>query len=252
MLTSATEHYRRQQRITALAVREGRRRASRGARYVAAGVGAYQLAAASLAAEFTPAQLAEQNIDAPPAGSFIAASVLTSRPALVGMLEAAASTAALDRLIATLVTDSARTAMSVEVGQRRNLVGYVRALNPPSCGRCAVLAGRVYRYSSGFQRHPGCDCLMTPVASMTSDLVTDPTQAFENGQIRGLSKSDADAINDGADIGQVVNVRRKAAGLTEGSSVLVRGGKPTPTGIYRVASDRTQAISLLKRYGYIT
>lgn len=34
--------------------------------------------------------------------------------------------------------------------------GYVRVLNPPSCGRCAILAGRFYRWSAGFQRHPMC------------------------------------------------------------------------------------------------
>src|SRR5690348_18342012 len=35
-------------------------------------------------------------------------------------------------------------------------------LNPPSCQRCAILAGRWYRWSQGFLRHPRCDCVNLP------------------------------------------------------------------------------------------
>ena len=82
--------------------------------------------------------------------------------------------------------------------------------------------------------------------------ISDPMEAFEKGQIRGLSKADSEAIRDGADIGQVVNVRRKKAGLVQGNSVLERAGRPTPAGIYRIASDKTEALSLLRRFGYVT
>jgi hypothetical protein len=98
-------------------------------------------------------------------------------------------------------------------------------------------------------------------------LVTDPDEAFRSGQIKnsridketgervyspGLTKADAEAIREGADMAQVVNVRRKAAGITTGSSVMVRAGRLTPEGIRRVASDRAEALMLMRRYGYLT
>lgn len=35
----------------------------------------------------------------------------------------------------------------------------------PACGRCILLSGRSYRYSTGFLRQPRCDCSMRPVTS---------------------------------------------------------------------------------------
>jgi hypothetical protein len=111
----------------------------------------------------------------------------------------------------------------------------------------------VYRYSEGFQRHPRCDCLMTPTnQTIGPTLVTDPQEALDKGWVRGLSKADTEALNAGAELGEVVNVHRKAAGLTVGSSVMVRAGRLTPQGCLEFASGRTQALELLRRYGYIT
>jgi hypothetical protein len=100
-------------------------------------------------------------------------------------------------------------------------------------------------------RHPGDDCVTVPVAEADDSLVTDPAAMVRAGQIRGLSKADREAVLDGADLGQVVNVRRSAAGLTEAGQVLARAGRPTPAGIYRVAGDRDEALSLLERFGYV-
>jgi hypothetical protein len=254
VLTSARDHYRQQQRITALGLTEARRRSSRGLAEVARGIGTYQYASAVLAASVVADELAEQDIPDEPQGEVIPTSVITEHAATAGMLEKAESNAAFDRLVMSLIVDASRTSTSVAIGARPAVTGYVRALSPPSCGRCAVLAGRVYRYSTGFKRHPQCDCLMVPTnETVGPELVTDPMQAFRDGQIRGLSKADTQAIGrDKADIGQVVNVRRKKAGLTEGSSVLERGGRLTPAGIYRVASDRDEAIRLLRQFRYLT
>lgn len=252
MLTSGRDQYRRQQRITALGVREARKRASGGPVAVARVVATYQLASIALALDSTPAHLSEQGIEAPPEGSVNSAALLTG-PATTGMVEKAATGYALDRLVQTLITDAGRTATAVDLGRRPALTGHVRHLNPPSCSRCAVLAGRVYRWSSGFQRHPGCDCLMIPTTEQAGEgLISDPMVAFERGQIRGLSKADTEAIRDGADIGQVVNVRRKKAGLVRGGSVIERAGRPTPAGIYQIASDKTEALNLLRKFGYVT
>jgi hypothetical protein len=64
----------------------------------------------------------------------------------------------LTTLTRTQVADAGRGAAGVDTATRRN-TGYVRMLNPPSCSRCSVLAGRFYRWNAGFNRHPKCDCI---------------------------------------------------------------------------------------------
>ncbi len=252
MLASALDQYRKQQRITALAVVEARRISGRGSGALGRLIATYQLASAANSFEATPSLLSEQGINAPAAGAASLSSVVTG-PAAVDMLNKAATKDAFDRLVATLVQDAGRTAATIDIGRRPALTGYVRSLNPPSCSRCAVLAGRVYRYSTGFQRHPRCDCLMTPTTeAIGPELITDPTDLIAKGQIRGLSQADMDALQAGADLGQVVNVRRRAAGLSEGSSVMERGGRPTPAAIMRSAADRQDVVRLLTTHGYIT
>lgn len=247
MLTSALRQYRQQQRIAAAGLSQVRRNVSRGETTVAQIVGRYQLAAALLALEAAPEVLAEQGIDSAAVGRVAAASLLTGGDAGV-MLAKTTSPVAFDRLVLSLIADAGRTAQSVDLSVRPAVTGYVRSLSPPSCGRCAVLAGRVYRYSTGFKRHPRCDCLMTPTnEAVGKSLVTQPSL----DQIHGLSAADSQAVRDGADLGQVVNVRRKQAGLTIGSSVIERAGRLTPAGIYRLASDKTEALELFRRFGYV-
>lgn len=251
MLTSAREQYRQQQRLTALAVRQARRVEPRGIGEVLRTLTAYQFGSITLSIETAADILAEQGIEAPARAGISPASLLSGGGASV-LINAARTPEAFDRLIASLVQDAGRTAAAVDVARRPALTGYVRSLNPPSCGRCAILAGRVYKYSTGFQRHPLCDCLMTPTTDAAGqDLITDPTDLVDRGLVNGLSKGDMFALENGADLGQVVNVRRKKAGLTVGSSVIKRAGRLTPQGVLEVASDREQAIELLKRYGYL-
>jgi hypothetical protein len=69
--------------------------------------------------------------------------------------------------------------------------------------------------------------------------------------VTGLSKADLLALADGADLNQLVNVRLKKAGLRESGRVLSRAGRPTPEGIYRMSSTRTEAVALLRRFGYV-
>jgi hypothetical protein len=61
----------------------------------------------------------------------------------------------LDMIVRTQVADAGRVATGIAVATRPS-VGYIRMLNPPSCSRCVVLAGRWYRWNRGFQRHPRC------------------------------------------------------------------------------------------------
>ena len=222
---------------------------------------------------------------------------------------------ALIRIVGTQVQDISRTAHGVGVAVRPR-TGWVRMLTPPSCGRCAILAGRFYRWSDGFERHPLCNCVNVPsVEDSADDIRTDPKAYFnslsEADQNKHFGAASAKAIRDGADPSQVVNARRKKSGLStpgagntgqrvdvygrkllitsEGTSkrgvagrklieesgstrefagtanrISKRGAvkrdiyterskipRLMPESIYEIATDRDDAIRLLKRYGYI-
>lgn len=179
-----------------------------------------------------------------------------------------------DTLVRTTVADAGRQAASVDVAARKG-VGYVRMLNPPSCPRCVVLAGKFFRWNTGFLRHPRCDCVhvMSTAGStqgaLDEGLISNPYDYF-----KGLPKaeqdslwgsSNAQAIRDGGDIFQVTNARRGAHGLmtTEGTTrggafgksaeaQLTRGRRMTPDTIYRLnGTNRAAALKDLERYGYI-
>lgn len=220
----------------------------RGVTAVAGVLVTHQAAQARMAEQAVADMLTEQGLDLPAAGSLVPLAFTTDPRMLAAMLDTTGDVA---RLVGSLVQDAGRAAESV-ASTSRPTVGYVRYLSPPSCSRCAVLAGRVYRYSQGFQRHPGCDCVMIPTTDEAGpELVADPTDLIREGKVTGMSKADLRALDDGADLGRVVNVRSKQAGLRESGRVLARAGKPTPEGIYRLASDRDDAVSMLRRFGYI-
>lgn len=173
----------------------------------------------------------------------------------------AAGRASLDMTLRTQVGDAGRVAEGVAIATRPR-TGWVRMLVGSSCPRCVILAGRFYRYSSGFLRHPQDDCISIPAVEDTAgDYRTDPQKAFEEGHVHGLSEADAQAIRDGADMAQVVNARRgmTVAGLTrEGTSRRGLAGarlgaapRLTPERIYREARSRQDALQLLRMNGYI-
>lgn len=249
-LSSARDTDRQMRRLVALAI-AACRRASNDLQ-VAALIAFFQAEAIGLMLASTAAILVEQGIPTTTVGRVLERSLVTDVRDLRRMVLQIDGQASLDRLVGTMVQDAGRTATTVDIGRRPPVTAHVRMLDAPSCPRCAVLAGRIYRWSSGFERHPQCDCFMIPttVAAGTPQML-DPIEALRAGQIRGLSKADLEAIDAGADIGQVVNVRRRQAGLVVGSSVMDRAGRPTPAGIMRSAQDREQATALLKRHGYL-
>ena len=56
-----------------------------------------------------------------------------------------------DRIVSSLASDTAgRSAMGAFTASRNEEIGHIRTLIPPSCSRCAILAGRFYRWSDGF------------------------------------------------------------------------------------------------------
>lgn len=175
-----------------------------------------------------------------------------------------AGRAALDRNVQTMVADTGRAAASVDIAARPR-VGYVRMLTLPSCPRCVILAGKFFRWNTGFRRHPRCDCRHIPSQeSIAGDLTTDPYEYFRSldaeAQDKAFGKPGANAIRDGADIFQVVNANRgtKPGGLitTEGTSRagnFGRGRPPrlTPEAIYAQGLKREDTLRLLERNGYI-
>lgn len=186
----------------------------------------------------------------------------------------------LELIIKTTVADAGRGAAGVDVATRPG-VGYIRFLNPPSCSRCSVLAGRFYRWNAGFKRHPGCDCIHAAAkateALKSEGLIHDPNEYFdslsENEQNKVYTAAGAQAIRDGGDIFQVVNSRRgmsyagvssdgtargqsvKKAFTTEGTTTRGNFGKSrrlTPEAIYKLNGDnRSAALADLEKYGYI-
>ena len=64
--------------------------------------------------------------------------------------------ATLIRQFGTEIPDAGREAVGASLAGNKAAGGYVRVLTPPSCARCVVLAGKHYKYSAGFQRHPHC------------------------------------------------------------------------------------------------
>lgn len=173
----------------------------------------------------------------------------------------------LEQLVRTQVTDTVRSAASVDIAVRPG-TGYVRMLNPPSCERCVVLAGRFYRWNAGFRRHPRCDCVHVAstaggtAGARAEGLIDDPYDYFnglsEADQDRIFGAGNARAIRDGADVYRVVNSKRGRTGMltTEGTSRRgfasdLRGRRLTPDGIYRTAGTRDEALSLLERHGYV-
>lgn len=262
MLASAREHYRRQQNIQREGLMRARARRFGPLAALVAAVSASQAAAATDARGAVGAMLTEQNIDADPdveVNPRALAETANDGRTLEGLMAYAqtveVSAAAFTMIVGTQVRDAARQSASLEIFARPKVSGYVRMLVPPSCSRCAVLAGRVYARNTGFQRHPSCDCRHIPTTEDTAgDLTTDPDAYFDSlptaaelserypdltvkqrREMDLVSQEDvftvhgARAIRDGANIGQVVNAR---AGMSTAQEPLRgRGDRWTARGL---------------------
>lgn len=159
----------------------------------------------------------------------------------------------LDMIARTQVADAGRAAESVAIAARPKVGGYVRMLSLPSCSRCILLAGKFYRWNSGFQRHPRCDCRHIPSSeSVSGDLTVDPKKLFGSmsptEQDRVFTRSGAQAIRDGADLNQVVNARRGAAGLSPAGARLTKGEASEPIGGQQRGSLKQVNVSGQKVY----
>lgn len=163
----------------------------------------------------------------------------------------------LDKTVLTEMADAGRQTVSAQIAVRPTITGYVRMLNPPSCERCVILAGKWFRWNEGFQRHPRCDCRHIPASEdLAGDFRTDPYKYFESlseaEQNRLFGDSEARAIRDGADIYRVVNVRNRGLGTVRSRSLYGTPTRLTVDDIYRNAGTRTNALRMMQDEGYIT
>lgn len=187
------------------------------------------------------------------------------------------------------VRDIGRSAVQTGMQARRSAKNYVRMLKHPSCGRCAILAGRRYYRLKAFKRHPNCDCLHIPAAEDSGDWTTRPEDYFRSlsteEQDRIFTEAGAEAIRLGADMSQVVNAQqgmttvtaygqqvqatttgttvRGLAGQRLASEGVTRTGRYTnartprlmPDEIFRQAElagwDAAEVLRQLRRFGYL-
>jgi hypothetical protein len=219
--------------------------------------------------------------DGRPLGSLLYSPITTTKR-LIGegasVQQALASgRSALDLILHTTISDAGRAASSVNIAARPR-TGYVRMLSSGACSRCAVLAGRYYRWNAGFARHPQCACIHIPASeNVAGSMKTDPYAYFKSlsaaEQDKRFGVAEAKAIRDGADMFQVVNAKRgvsyggiskdgthrgqKAGSFTtEGTSRRgnfgnTNGPRLTPEAIYSKGLPRDQTLKLLEQHGYI-
>lgn len=224
--------------------------------------------------ELNPQAFLSQAPNGQPMADVLAGAVVQAK---VAVKAGATSTEALDRagkwltgVLLTTMADTGRAVVGADIAQRPTLTGYTRMLNPPSCSRCVILAGKWFRWNEGFLRHPRCDCRHIPASEdRAGDLRTDPYDYFnslsEEKQDKlfrphGVSKERADevgrsnarAIRDGADIYRIENVRMNGLSTARGKARYGSPDRMTVDDIYRTAGTRTNALKMLEREGYIT
>lgn len=264
-LTRARNHYRNQQKIALAGVRAVRKAVKRAQTPVAASsavtttMATYQLASALSGARTMAAEAGREVLTVPQAfagttqlGWPIETPIETIIDRLAGDLEREAQRltdqmlAGLDLFVQAEIIAAGADAAAVEIAMEPRWTNYVRVLDLPSCDRCVILAGRIYRDMEAFPRHPKCDCQHWPVDSWeearAAGLATTPEEAFERDQIKtrqwnkkrgvyelknSLSIADMQAIRDGADIQEVVNATRgggrRPKGMTNAISAEVFG-----------------------------
>lgn len=158
--------------------------------------------------------------------------------------------------VLTVLADTRRQVYQADIIQRRKVAGYARMLNPPSCSRCILLAGKFYRWNRGFLRHPRCDCIHIPSSeSLAGDFRVDPKSYFESlskaEQDRVFTKDGARAIRDGADMGRVENARMRGLSIEASHRRFGTPYRLTINDIYGAAGTREDAIRLMRMEGFI-
>ncbi|MFJ2783690.1 MULTISPECIES: hypothetical protein [unclassified Streptomyces] len=274
------------------AVTAGQMTAAAGAQ---AFVGASMVAQGAVTAPLgllNPGSLAGVAADARPLATLLQLPAITTAQALAAGVSAETAALAglhqMSLLVSTTVTDTARAATSVAMAAEPRCVAYVRVVKLPACARCLILLGRQYSYSTGFQRHPRCDCGMEPMTDREWKATQTPEELFRSmspdEQRRRLGAAGVKALAEGADLGQLVNARRGMATAVTGRGPVAvtaegtarrgiggqqlgayakapggtryeraREARLMPETIFKLAGDsREHQIAMLRKHGYIT
>jgi hypothetical protein len=187
-------------------------------------------------------------------------------------------------ITSTTIADVNRQATQTAMAANPAVKYYTRVVNLPACARCIILAGRTYAYSEGFRRHENCDCELKPLDRADWEAVRTPKQIYESmtpeQRRQVFGEAGSQAIDQGADMNQIVNARRGMsdageATTTEGTTVrgeygrqLRRAGgavdrgagrystvtteRLSPHEIFRRTSERDEQVALLRQYAYLT
>ncbi|MER5304582.1 hypothetical protein ABT039_34660 [Streptomyces lasiicapitis] len=274
------------------AVTAGQLTAAQGAQlFVGASMAAQGAVAAPLGV-LDPAALVGVASDGRPLASLLQLPAISTARALAAgesaELAAVRGLTQMAMLASTQIADTARTATSLGMAAHPRCVSYVRVVRLPACARCIILSGRQYSYSTGFKRHPRCDCGMEPMTDDEWRQTKTPEDLFRQmspeEQRKRLGPNGVKALERGADLGQIINARRGMATAvtgrgpmkvtTEGTTKRGIGAKAMgaefqkepgkryeraksarlmPETIFKLAGDnREHQIAMLKRYGYIT
>lgn len=208
--------------------------------------------------------------------------ITAGRPVAQAMVQ---GQALLDVIVQTAVADAGRAADQVAMVSRPAVKSYVRVVEAGACSRCVILAGGESSVSRAFQRHPKCKCSMEPITADHKPTAMSPKAVFEAmspaQRRKTFGEAGAKAIENGADIAQVVNARRgmtsatvfgrKVQATSEGITTRGFAGQRLkrfqkvqgqryrtsktprlmPEEIFRLADNRDHAIRLLFQHGYI-
>lgn len=265
-LQSAREHYETQRQTTAQALTAARRLRFGDLGRLVAVVSAFQGAAALNGQRSVPRMLSEQSISI---DQFVEVDARTLAGwtsyglPLSDLLERVQHPSVdpfrFDRVIASQVQDAGRQGATLQMAATPSATYYDRVLNPPSCSRCVILAGKTYRNNEGFDRHPLCDCVHVPTDKANAEEhVFDGSAYFDSlsteEQDRIFTKHGAELIRnaDAADrqhvMGRVVNTRwmRHSTAAQDRRARLLPGDI-----VERAGGDRAELLRLMKRYRYI-
>lgn len=271
------------------AVIAGQLSAAQGAQAFVTSAMLAQGVSAAPAARLVPGALANIAADGRPLATLLYVPAISTVQALAAGMPAESAMlrglTQMSMLVATTIADTARTATSVAMTAEPRCISYVRVVKLPACSRCILLAGRQYSYSTGFKRHPKCDCGMEPLSDSDWRGSASPKSLFDamspEERRKRFGADGAEAIEKGADIGQVVNARRgmttTATGkqvTTEGTTRRGIGGQALDSGFTKAPGQRLARarearlmpeqilknadgnrelqLALLRKHGYIT
>lgn len=155
----------------------------------------------------------------------------------------------------TMLADTQRSASMVTAKGRYADARPVRVLNPPSCGRCVILAGT----SNAGERHPNCDCTIMWSHDVPTNAYADPYSYLNDlvdaddmdalTRILG-SRANVRAYLDGADLNQLVNAYRRKGSVTK-AQFYSRKIKYTTEGTTRRGAAAYRMISAGYANGFI-